>query len=273
MTQINKLVSVKVVIPTKDRPDSLRKAIISARNQSDVETGIIVIENNSVNADAVKRVCEEEKVTFISIGRSGNANKARNIGMMTEECDYIAFLDSDDEWLPDHLSSSIEILKEKEAEFLYSSAYVFDGCNTKIRNAREVKSSEHPIDYLLGWSRGYAQTSSFVIKGNCVNRVKWDEGMKRNQDLQFFLNAAKELKMVCKKKPTYTINWLRGEKRSYDLGAHVKFMERHFYFAKKLTLLRSFLVNSNLFFKDRRFRDLIHLTFFYSKLFAKRVVK
>ena len=101
---------VSVVIPTRDRPALLLRAIHSALEQTLREIEVIVVidgEEGSESADAVARL-SDERVRCIALGERVGGAEARNIGARSAQSQWIALLDDDDEWLPAKLAAQID---------------------------------------------------------------------------------------------------------------------------------------------------------------------
>src|SRR5262247_210211 len=102
---------VSVIIPTHNRAEFLRSAIISVLNQTFQDFEIIIIDDAS--KDHTREVIANFKDTRIEVIHnqiSKGAAGARNIGLMNTGCEYVAFLDDDDEWLPEKLKMQICLL-------------------------------------------------------------------------------------------------------------------------------------------------------------------
>jgi glycosyltransferase involved in cell wall biosynthesis len=105
---------LSVVIPTRERPGRLKKAIESARSQSSVALEIIVVDDAS--SDETPAVVEaaaasDERVRPLRLGHPSGAPAARNAGIRASRGELIAFLDDDDEWLPDKSRVQIDFLR------------------------------------------------------------------------------------------------------------------------------------------------------------------
>src|SRR5262245_45342203 len=116
---------VSVIIPTHNRADFLRGALSSVLNQTYQNFEIIVV-NDASTDDTAKVVAafEDERIRFIRHDTNKGGSAARNTGILASKCDYIAFLDDDDEWLPDKLRKQMEILLASPPEV----AGVYTGC-------------------------------------------------------------------------------------------------------------------------------------------------
>lgn len=93
---------VSVVIPARNAAGTLARAIRSVLAQSEPAYEIIVVDDAS--EDATRTVAETfPQVQLISRNKSGGAAAARNAGIRAAQSSWIAFLDADDEWLPEKL--------------------------------------------------------------------------------------------------------------------------------------------------------------------------
>ena len=103
--------SIAVIIPTYNRANTIVQCINSVLSQSYPVNEIIIVDDNSSD-DTVQRlnIFKDEIVILHTKSRSG-AQTARNIGIKSAKSNWISFLDSDDEWLPNKLEKQIFALK------------------------------------------------------------------------------------------------------------------------------------------------------------------
>ena len=103
--------NISVVIPTYNRKHTLPRAIASVLNQTLQPTEIIMVDDGSTDGTA-----DWIQETYPRINPIRQSNKgvsaARNIGIKSAKCDWIALLDSDDEWLPDKLERQVEAFNQ-----------------------------------------------------------------------------------------------------------------------------------------------------------------
>src|SRR5258708_12897484 len=107
--------SINVVIPVWNRAHLIGRAIASVVDQDlpagDWSLQVIVVDDGSTDdlAGVLRRFGAQ--VTCIRHERNAGAAAARNTGVAAAKCDYLAFLDSDDVWLPSKLMKQIAFMQ------------------------------------------------------------------------------------------------------------------------------------------------------------------
>ncbi len=114
--------SVTVVIPTRNRPALLRAAVCTARDQEDVDVEVIVVDDASDDADAVRSVAAETGSALIRHDRRLGVAEARNAGIAAARTPWIALLDDDDRWAPRKLVEQLAAAERGGAPWAYSDA-------------------------------------------------------------------------------------------------------------------------------------------------------
>lgn len=124
---------VSIIIPVFNRLLPLERALKSVQQQSFKEFKVIVVDDHST--EDIQFVVD--KFGFEQIKTSGKGvSAARNTGIRSTQSDFIAFLDSDDEWLPPKLEKQIQFLSEHpELSIVHTN-------ETWIRNGQQVGQSQ-----------------------------------------------------------------------------------------------------------------------------------
>ena len=117
---------VSVIIPTFNRAELLPRAIKSVLDQKFQDFELIIVDDGSSDntAEVVKDLQKkDERISFFSQDNQGSAG-ARNFGIKNSKGEFIAFLDSDDEWLPQKLERQIEYLhRNREIKLVGCGSY------------------------------------------------------------------------------------------------------------------------------------------------------
>lgn len=141
---------VTVIIPYyQSQKGILRKAVSSALNQQMMESiEVVVIDDLSpVPAGdelAILERCDAHRITKIQQEKKGGPGAARNSGLdvVDENTEYVAFLDSDDQWSADHLSRATSAL-EKGYDFYFSDFFQLNQTVSAFDRAKRISLSDH----------------------------------------------------------------------------------------------------------------------------------
>jgi glycosyltransferase involved in cell wall biosynthesis len=110
---LQKYVSISVVIPTYNRANDLVIAIKSVLKQTYPVTEILVCDDGSTdNSKELVTAINNPKVKWIDCGKNGGPAIPRNIGIKHSQGDWVAFLDSDDEWKAEKLEKQVAAIEK-----------------------------------------------------------------------------------------------------------------------------------------------------------------
>ena len=191
--------AVSVVIPAYNAGRHIGRALDSVLAQTHPADEIIVVDDGSTDdTDKVVRTYGE-KVRYIRQENTG-AGSARNRGVEEAKCNWIAFLDADDEWLPEKLELQINLLQRNEdLVWAFSDMYNCYCRNESIKSAHEQLDVEKILGeneffesyftcYLSGF---YASTITLVIKREILGEVgPFDIKQLRGQDADLWFRIA-----------------------------------------------------------------------------------
>lgn len=186
--------SIAVVIPVKDRREELLRALCSVINQSVEIKEIFVIDDGSeedIRLDVLERF---PQVTFLRNQKPMGAPFSRNLGWKSATAEYVAFLDSDDEWMPECLEHKLDLIKSNDLDFVVGSVTLDDGIERKAIPFK-VNPSLSLRENLLGNHRFDARTSTFFLKTSLREEILFDEKLKKHQDWDIFLNIDNKFKV------------------------------------------------------------------------------
>jgi glycosyltransferase involved in cell wall biosynthesis len=127
---------VSVVIPAHNRAGSIARAVSSVLAQTYPHLEAIVVNDGST--DETARVVEEcartdTRIRLIGYSQNRGAQAARNLGIRAARGEWIAFLDSDDEWLSDSLALRLQLALEGRLQVVHSECYVTEPGSTELR--------------------------------------------------------------------------------------------------------------------------------------------
>lgn len=210
--------SVSVIIPTFNRRALVREAVASVCVQHDTEFEIVVVDDGST--DDTGAALENEFGARLRIIRTANRGvaAARNLGVASSRGELIAFLDSDDLWLPDKLRTQVRFFREHpEAEI----------CQTEeiwIRNGVRVNPCAHhrkPSGDIFAPSlrRCLVSPSAVMLRRALFERAGgFDEALPVCEDYDLWLRIAR-----------HTPVWLVAKPLVMKRGGHADQLSRRFW--------------------------------------------
>ena len=236
------LAKVSVIIPTKNRKDALLRSLRSVYKQTLSPYEVIVVDDGSSvdNTHIYKKQFPQIKIIKNSVSKGGAV--ARNQGAEKATGEYLAFLDSDDEWLPNHLSHRIDVVKSQNADGIFGTFILVKGNDQKPISFKLNKSrnKQNIGNFILSEDRFDARTSSFFFKRNAFLEIKFDENLKKHQDWDLAINFDKKYRFILDTSPTLKIYVDQKEARMSQKLQH----NLSFYFIEKNS---SFLTENNIF--------------------------
>lgn len=148
---------VSVVIPTYNHAQFLTKALESVINQTFKNWEIIVVNNySSDNTIEVVESFNDLRIHLINFHNQGIIAAARNEGIRHAKAKYIAFLDSDDFWLPEKLSTCLNFLETNQCDITCNSEDYID------QNGNTISTWHHgPVER--------TRYENLLFKGNCIS--------------------------------------------------------------------------------------------------------
>jgi len=215
---------VSVIIPTHNRAHFLRDAIFSVLNQTFQDFEIIVVDDASTdNTSEIVAAFNDERIRFLrhDINKGGSA--ARNTGILNSQCDYIAFLDDDDEWLPDKLRKQMEILLASPPEVggVYTGCLDVDKASRKVIRQR-IPTKRGNLSRELLIENCVGGTSTILLRKVCLQQVGlFDESLPRSQDYDLWIRISREFLFECVQEPLFKYH-VHDRKISTDLQAVAK---------------------------------------------------
>ncbi|WP_235440320.1 glycosyltransferase family 2 protein [Paenibacillus sp. DMB20] len=114
---------ISIVMPTYNRAQMISGAIESILSQSYVNWELIVVDDQSTDhtKEAIREWTHKDaRIRYVCNEREKGPGGARNTGMLAAQGEYLAFLDSDDEWYPCHLTDSMRTLALTKADISFA---------------------------------------------------------------------------------------------------------------------------------------------------------
>jgi glycosyltransferase involved in cell wall biosynthesis len=188
---------ISIIIPTYNQAHFLKECLDSIRAQSYDRWEAIVINNYSTdNTIAVIESCQDERIRTINFHNNGVIAASRNQGLRDARGEYIAFLDSDDIWLPHKLESQTELLgKHPSVQLVSTNASIID--EKSIATGKKVLPlawHNHTVRFTDLLRKGCIVTSSVLMRRQVFSETGFmDERpeLRAIEDYQYWLRVSK----------------------------------------------------------------------------------
>lgn len=179
-----------VVIPLYNRRELVGAALASVFEQSCPDFEVIVVDDGSTDqpADVLTRFSDPRLQLIQQENRGGSA--ARNAGIERARGQYIAFLDSDDMFMPHKLERMKVAIEAHAAEVYFSATQVERGDNTQMVKPSRPPRADERIDAYIFCAVEVIQTSTLVVKAALARQVRFMDGLAKGQDLDFVIRLA-----------------------------------------------------------------------------------
>lgn len=201
--------SISVVIPAYNSEKTIIKCLDSIKNQTLIDTIKEIIVVNDGSKDNTKKIVEDYKrnnknLNIVLINKQNEGvSAARNDGLKAAKFDWVALLDSDDEWTNNKIEIQLtEISKNKDIDYI-GGDFVKEG--VKILGKKIKKLYKVNIKDLC--LKSFPQTSTVLFKRKIFQTIGgFDETRRYAEDLQFFMK-------ICE---NYGYYYLPGKVVIYD---------------------------------------------------------
>ena len=182
---------ISVIIPTWNRAHTIKAAIESILNQTYPPAEILISDDGSNDdTEAVVDSISSDRVIFIDGGRGGNPAIPRNRAVRQAKCGWVAFLDSDDEWLPTKLEKQAKILSDSNTKAVATNA---SQMSKKDVNVSLISTNTESFSYLDLLASNQVVCSSVLIDKSLIQNAGFfpeESDFKGIEDYALWLRCA-----------------------------------------------------------------------------------
>lgn len=179
--------AVSVIIPVKNRPETVVEAIRSVQAQTFDDWELLVVDDGSTDStpsvlrDAAR---DDPRVRVIELATSGGAGAARNAGIDAAHGPYLSFLDSDNTWEPDFLRICLAVAHAEGHRFVYSVAQIAETGDKRFLAYRGG------VDALM--VQNHIPMIAFVAEADLIREVgRFDPSLRRWIDFDLIIRMAR----------------------------------------------------------------------------------
>ena len=223
-TDAHEVGDISVVVPTTGRT-SLSTAVSSALFQTLPPAEVIVAVDGPPSADILGVAALDHRIRLLNTSQHRGGNSARNLGIVSARCQYIAFLDDDDTWSPTKLEVQLQDLERHEREpqnepgqFLCTTAVKTRSPThpgSEIWPKRVIRTDESVVDYLFRARfpsvKPFVQTSTWFARTSLFTALPFDETVAIHQDYDWLIRAERihRVRIIMNEQPLVSY-WLNS---------------------------------------------------------------
>lgn len=212
---------VSVIIPTRNRSRLALRAVQSVLEQTLEDIEVIVVIDGLDNPTYIElSKIDDPRFQIVQLPTSQGGAGARNAGVTHSKGEWIAFLDDDDEWLPQKLELQLAAAKSSPYSCPIVSCYLISRTpKGEFKYPRRLPApEEHLSDYLLArnsfsFGEGLIQTSTIFTKKELLQQVPFQSGLAKHQDWDWLLRVNTLDKVGIEFVPESLAIWYRWEER------------------------------------------------------------
>lgn len=190
---------VSVIIPSYNRENTIVRAVNSVLNQTYKDIEVIVVDDCSKDRTLeLLSSIKDERLKFFKLEKNSGACVARNFGIEKANGEFIAFQDSDDEWLPEKLEKQMKVFESNsDVDLVFCQFTKIIKENTSV--FPPLESGIITREILL--EKSYISTQTLIGRKECFNTIKFDPQMPRLQDHDLVIRLSKEYRFYFVNEP------------------------------------------------------------------------
>ncbi len=202
---------ISVIVPTFNRPDMLKRALQSIAQQIFTDYEIIVVNDGGIDvADTVTSFNERHNITCIHHGKNRGLAAARNSGIGVARGKYIAYLDDDDRFAPDHLQTLVSFLEQSHLRIAYSDAWrivqrMEHGEYVEVERSVPYSHDFNPDTLLIS---NYFPVLCVMHEKACLEKTGgFDETLTTHEDWDLWIRLSRHFPFAHLKQTTAEFTW------------------------------------------------------------------
>lgn len=199
---------ISVIIPFHDRFDWTLGAIQSVLAQTFRDFEIILIDDGSDEISNIKWTEIDLRIQYLRLETSRGPSQARNAGIAQATGDLIAFLDSDDVFLPDKLEIQFNVMKAFPSVMMSYTAAIMMDRNGKDIALFPVKQNNNIYPNI--WENCSVLTPCVMIRKELLERFQFTERVRLGEDLILWAQISRLYPLHLIEKPLSKVRFLNS---------------------------------------------------------------
>ncbi len=211
---------ISVVIPAFNREKTVGRCLDSVLRQTVSPFEVIIVDDCSTDStvSTIRKVADP-RIRCVTLEKRSGAQTARNCGIRASQGDWIAFQDSDDEWLPRKLERQVKTLEGAGYDpwtMVHTSAIWFDSVANRLQSFDlPIVEGNDVYSQLLRKPGPFLQ--SMLVSRKALEKISYlDEKVPSYQEWDTSIRLAKHCRFIHIKEPLFIYYLHEGETISKD---------------------------------------------------------
>jgi len=200
---------VSVIIPTWNRAATIERAVNSVIKQTHSNLEVLVCDDGSSDdTETIIKSIQDSRVRWIPGLRSGRPSVPRNRGIRESRGEWLAFLDSDDEWLPHKIENQLQVAEKSKCQAVCSNAYRFipqtNRSGIMLQLAAENQDGYRCFDFFNVVVDNPVICSSLLLHRSVLDRIAGfpeDRELKLGDDYALWIRTATQTSIAAVAEP------------------------------------------------------------------------
>lgn len=194
------MTSITVIIPVYNRARLLKRALESVLNQSHPASEIIIVDDGSTDNTLSLLEPYLKQIKIIRQKNQG-VSAARNRGIKEAGSDWLAFLDSDDEWLPNRLENAVNFLRTNPDCRIFQCEEIWIRNNRRVNPKKKHKKTGGWI-FRESLPLCIVSPSALMAQRNLFDKVgRFDETLPVCEDYDLWLRVLRKYPIALDERP------------------------------------------------------------------------
>ena len=217
---------LSIIIPVFNRAHCIQRALQSIQNQNFADWELLVGDDASTDDTVATIEAEVPTARVIRLAKNSGAAAARNAALRLATGEYVAFLDSDDEWLPHKIASQVSFLDQYSDYAMVATSHFFqrrNGVQRKVAVAN-VKNWQSQLHHSLT----FHGASTPLIRRSVIDSVgPQDELLRVLEDWDWMLRIAEKHRIHVLPEPLVLIHENGPTNPDFTSAATKRFLAKH----------------------------------------------
>src|SRR5690348_10231612 len=225
---------VSVILPVHNRADVLPRAIESVIAQELADFELIVVDDGSTDESAtLVQSFADDRIRLIRLDKNRGGNVARNEGIRAARSPLIAFLDSDDRYLPNKLSTIVGEFERRPGLDLLVDSFIKiqppGSRKAQVVRSNPVIDGRELFRTALFTRQLWKATPAITVRREVALKAPFDETLRRLQDFDFLIRASEFANCASTDQVLWVKYWDAGAISAQDnmIPANVELVRRH----------------------------------------------